>query len=157
MLNVKIKKLYPDAKVPTYGSAKAAACDLYAYLGENYDAISKDGRKYIEIKSHCTKKVSSGFSLEPPSGYCSLLFARSGMAIKFGLVPATQVSIIDEDYRGELIIPIHNDSNQDKRVYDGERIAQLMFAPYTQAAFEEADSLSDTERGEGGFGSTGNM
>lgn len=156
-MNVKIKKLYPDAKIPTYGSAKAAACDLYTYLGENYDAIAKDGRKYIEIKPHCTKKISAGFSLEPSSDYCSLLFARSGMAIKFGLVPATQVSIIDEDYRGELIIPIHNDSNQDKRVYDGERIAQLMFVPYIQASFEETDSLSDTERGEGGFGSTGTL
>ena len=157
MLNVKIKKLYPDAKIPTYGSTKAAACDLYAYLGEDYDAISEDGRKYIEIKPHCTKKISAGFSLEPSSDYCSLLFARSGMAIKFGLVPATQVSIIDEDYRGELIIPIHNDSNQDKRVYDGERITQLMFVPYIQASFEEVDSLSNTERGEGGFGSTGTM
>ena len=159
MLNVKIKKLYPDAKIPTYGSKEAACADLYAYLDDNTNRVqvSKDGRRYVEIKPHCTEKISSGVAMELPEGYCGLIYARSGMATKFGLGPANSVGCCDSDYRGPYIVPVLNHSNQDKRVYDGERIAQVMFVPYIQASFEEVDSLSDTERGEGGFGSTGTL
>lgn len=158
-MNVKIKKLYPDAKIPTYGSREAACADLYAYLDDNVNRVqvAKDGRRYVEIKPHCTEKISSGVAMELPEGYCGLIYARSGMATKFGLGPANAVGVCDSDYRGPYIVPVLNHSNQDKRVYDGERIAQLMFVPYIQASFEEVNSLSDTERGEGGFGSTGTL
>ena len=156
---VKIKKLYEDAVIPTYGTEKSACCDIRAYLRDDINKINRtdDGREYVEVPPHCTVTIGTGLAMEPPAGYCALIFARSGIAKKFGLAPANKVPIIDEDYRGEWFIPIHNHSNTMKRVYNNERIAQVMFVPYEQAAFDEVEELSETERGAGGFGSTGTM
>lgn len=146
MINVKIKKIYPDANLPVYGSEKAACADVYAYLPYG---------KEIEIKPHQTMKIGTGLSMEPPEDYCCLLFARSGMATKNDLAPANKVGVLDEDYRGEYIVPLHNHGDTSKFVHHGDRIAQIMFVPYVQAQFIETAELSDTERGNGGFGSTG--
>lgn len=156
---VKIKKLYEDAVIPTYGTDLAAACDLYSHFDNNTTNImvNSDGREYIEVHPHCTVKIGSGIAIEPPDGYCSFILARSGMATKFGLAPANKIGLCDSDYRGEIFIPMLNHTNTIKRIYNHERIAQLMFAPYEQANFKEVISLSETERGAGGFGSTGTM
>lgn len=142
----KVKKMYSDAKIPTYGSEKAACADVYAYLpyGEG-----------IEIKPHETIKIGTGVKIEPPEGYCCLLFARSGIATKNDLAPANKVGVLDEDYRGEYIVPLHNHGDNPQIVHKGDRIAQIMFIPYLQTQFIESDELSDTKRGNGGFGSTG--
>ena len=146
MINVKVKKLTDTAKLPTYGSKEAACCDLYADIPSG---------ETISIRPHETIKIGTGLTIEPPEGYCAMIYARSGIATKHGLRPANCTGICDSDYRGEYIVAIHNDSESTQYVDKGMRIAQLMFVPYAQANFEEVDSLSDTERGSGGFGSTG--
>lgn len=146
-LSVKIKKLTQAAKLPTYGSAEAACCDLYANLEEK--------GKVIEIPPHCTVKVGTGLAFELPEGYCGLIYARSGLATKHGLRPANCVGVCDKDYTGEYIVALHNDTDDTQYIDHEMRIAQLMFVPYYQATFAEVDSLSHTERGSGGFGSTG--
>ena len=146
MINVKVKRLTNTAKLPTYGSKEAACCDLYADI---------PGAGTISIRPHETIKIGTGLSIEPPEGYCAMIYARSGIATKHGLRPANCTGICDSDYRGEYIVAIHNDTEATQYIDNGMRIAQLMFVPYVQANFEEADSLSDTERGSGGFGSTG--
>ena len=158
-MNIKIKKIYEDAKIPTYGSKEAACADLYLHFDKTLENMIKEDSKgqYIEIYPHCTTKVGTGIATEMPANYCALIYPRSGMATKFGLAPANLTPIIDNDFRGEWIIPVHNFSNCVKRVYNGERIAQVMFVPYIQANFIPVDFLSSTERGEGGFGSTGTM
>lgn len=159
MINVKFKRLSDTAITPTYGSAKAAGMDLYANLGY-HDAYSTDGLKkypnFIEIHPHETVKVGCGFAFQPEDGYCGLILARSGMATKQGLAPANKVGLCDEDYTGEYIVPLHNHSNELQTIRHGDRIAQLMFIPYEQANLIEVDNLEKTERGSGGFGSTGN-
>lgn len=142
-MNVKIKKLNKDAVIPTRGSEKAAGWDLSTYDGP-YD-----------IAPHSTVKVGTGLAMTPPIGYFGAIFARSGMATKKGLRPANCVGVCDEDYTGEYIVAIHNDSDEWMRIEKGERIAQLVFLPYLNVDFEEVDSLEETKRGDGGFGSTG--
>lgn len=142
----KVKKMYSDAKIPKYGTEKAACADVYAYFSYGED---------IEIKPHETVKIGTGIMIEPPEGYCCLLFARSGMATKNDLAPANKVGILDEDYRGEYIVPLHNHGDKPQVVHKGDRIAQIMFIPYLQAQLIESDELSNTKRGNGGFGSTG--
>ena len=158
MLNVKIKRLSNTAFMPTYGSAKAACMDLYANLGY-HEARSVDGIKdypnFVEIPPHYTVKIGTGFAFQPPEGYCGLIFARSGLATKQGLAPANKVGVCDEDYTGEYIVALHNDTDSEQYVHHGDRIAQLMFVPYEQANLIEVDTLDDTERGSGGFGSSG--
>ena len=158
MLNVKIKRLSDTAFMPTYGSAKAACMDLYANLGY-HEARSVDGIKdypnFVEIPPHSTVKIGTGFAFQPPEGYCGLIFARSGLATKQGLAPANKVGVCDEDYVGEYIVALHNDTDSEQYVHHGDRIAQLMFVPYEQANLIEVDTLDETERGSGGFGSTG--
>ena len=158
MLNVKIKRLSNTAFIPTYGSAKAACMDLYANLGF-HDAMTVNGLakkpNFIEIPPHSTAKIGTGFAFQPPEGYCGLIFARSGLATKQGLAPANKVGVCDEDYTGEYIVALHNDTDSEQYVYHGDRIAQLMFVPYEQANLIEVDTLDETERGSGGFGSTG--
>lgn len=142
---IKIKKLREEARIPTAGSAYAAGYDLYACLPEGD----------IEIVPHTTAKVGTGLSLAVPEGYFGAIFARSGLATKEGLRPANCVGVCDSDYRGEYIIALHNDSDTPRTVSHGERIAQLVVMPYLPVEFEECDTLPETERGAGGFGSTG--
>ena len=142
--NVKIKKLLPGAVTPSYGSAFAAGADLYACL-ENE----------IEIAPGKTEFIHTGISAEIPEGFAGLVFARSGLACKKDLAPANKVGVIDSDYRGEIMVAIHNHGKQARTIANGERIAQLLIMPYVTANFIESEALSETKRGEGGFGSTG--
>lgn len=143
-LNVKIKKLTQDATIPTKGSEEAAGRDLYACV--NAATV---------INPHMTKKISTGIALEIPKGYFGAVFARSGLSTKKSLAPITAVSVIDSDYRGEVFVPIHNHSNTAQFINPQERIAQLIILPCPNFEFEEVDELDETERGGGGFGSTG--
>lgn len=143
-MHVKVKRLTETAKLPTRGSVFSAGFDLYA-----------DNNVDITIHPHETRKIGTGLALEIPDGYYGAIFARSGLATKEGLRPANCVGICDSDYRGEYIVAIHNDSNEDRVIEPKERIAQLIIMQYPHITFEEVDELSDTSRGEGGFGSTG--
>ena len=143
-MKIKIKKLNEKAITPTYGTEYSAGADLYALLEET-----------AEIKSHETFFVHTGISVEIPEGYCGLIFARSSLGAKRGLAPANKVGVIDADYRGEIMVALHNHSEIAAKVEPGERIAQLAIVPFLKAEFEESDELSDTTRGFGGFGSTG--
>jgi len=141
---IKIKKLDERATIPSYGSEYAAGFDLYAVLDED-----------IVIKSHETVLVKTGLSMEIPIGYAGMIFARSGLATKKGLAPANKVGVVDSDYRGEVMVALHNHSNEDQTISHGERIAQMVVMPFYKAKFIEVEELSNTERGTGGFGSTG--
>lgn len=141
--NVKIKKLNENAIIPTYGSPYSAGADLYSAMDE------------LTIAPHTTFLVKTGIALELPIGFAGLIYARSGLASKRGLAPANKVGVIDCDYRGEVMVALHNHTDAPQTVAKGERIAQLVITPYVVADFEEADELSETVRGEGGFGSTG--
>ena len=143
-VKVNIKKLNERATVPTYGSEFSAGADLYACI---------DGE--ISIKPHTTVIVPTGIALELPLGYAGLIYARSGLATKKGLAPANKVGVVDCDYRGEVKVALHNLSEEVQTVDAGERIAQLVITPYLTAQFVECETLSDTVRGSGGFGSTG--
>ena len=142
--SVRIKKLDEKATIPTYGSEFAAGADLYACL-----------EAPLTINPHETILVHTGVAMEIPTGFAGLIYARSGLASKRGLAPANKVGVIDCDYRGEVMVALHNHSEVNQTVAKGERIAQLVITPYVVADFEEADELSETVRGEGGFGSTG--
>lgn len=142
--NVNIKKLDEKAQIPTYGSPFAAGADLYALCESD-----------IEIKPHSTVLIHTGISMEIPEGYGGFIFARSGLASKRNLAPANKVGVVDSDYRGEVMVALHNHGEEPQTVANGERIAQLCIMPYAAAKFIECDTLSDTVRGEGGFGSTG--
>lgn len=148
-LNVKIKRLSDTAILPTYGSAKAAGMDLYA-------DIKSMGTDKVYLGPNDCLKIPIGFAFELPEDYCSLILARSGLATKKGLRPANCVGLCDEDYRGNYIVAIRNDSNEMQVIEHGDRIAQLMFVPYVHAELTEVNNLSETNRGDGGFGSTGN-
>lgn len=141
---IKIKQLHKDAKVPTYGTACAAGADLYAVL----DAP-------VTLAPHETKAIATGLAFEIPVGLVGLVFARSGLSCKQDLAPANKVGVIDADYRGEVMVMLHNHGTQNRTVQNGDRVAQIAFMPYVQAKFEVADTLSDTTRGDGGFGHTG--
>ena len=143
--HVKFSKLHKEATVPSRGSEFAAGYDLYACVEEK-----------VIIPAHKTVKIGTGMAIQPPHGYFGAIFARSGLATKQGLRLANCVGVCDEDYTGEYIVAIHNDSEEVRVVHNGDRVAQLVFLPYLSVEFEEADSLDKTERGSGGFGSTGN-
>ena len=143
-MNIKVKKLKPDAAVPTMGSKFAAGADLYS--AEDADVVIEPGE---------TKFIGTGLAMEIPEGYVGLVYARSGLACKRGLAPANKVGVVDSDYRGEIKVALHNHGKEAQTVEKGERIAQMVIAPYLSVNYEEADELSETERGEGGFGSTG--
>ena len=142
--SVKIKKLNEKAVVPTYGSPFSAGADLYAC--EEGDIVIAAGE---------TRLIHTGIAVEIPNGYVGLIYARSGLASKRGLAPANKVGVIDSDYRGEIMVALHNHSAIDQIVISGERVAQIVFTPYEAASFCVVDELDSTERGEGGFGSTG--
>ena len=141
---VNVKKLREGAKIPCYGSAFAAGADLYACAEQP-----------IGIKSGQTVLVATGIAMEIPEGYAGLIYARSGLATKKGLAPANKVGVVDSDYRGEILVSLHNHSQVDAVVEPGERIAQMVIAPYLTAEFCLTEELSETVRGAGGFGSTG--
>jgi len=143
-MKIKVKKLRGGALLPSSGSAFAAGYDLYACIDES-----------VNIAPHCTQKIGTGLSVEIPEGYFGAVFARSGLASKNGIRPANCVGVCDSDYRGEYIVALHNDSEIPYTVNPGDRIAQLVVLPYLSCEFEETQELSDTERGAGGFGSTG--
>lgn len=142
--DVNIKKLNENAVIPTYGTEYAAGADLYACMDEA-----------VTINPGQTCFIKTGLAMEVPVGYAGLIYARSGLACKKGLAPANKVGVIDSDYRGEIMVALHNHSNEAVVVESGERIAQLVITPYIVAAFNQVDELEDTVRGEGGFGSTG--
>lgn len=143
-MKIRVKKLYPDAKLPTYSTSYAAGADLYAYT-----------EKDVTIEPHTTVFVTTGLSVEIPDGYAGLVYARSGLASKNDLAPANKVGVIDSDYRGETFVALHNHGNYPQTISNGQRIAQLVITPVIAAEFVEAEELSRTERGEGGFGSSG--
>ena len=142
--SMNIKKLRDTAKIPTYGSEFSAGADLYACLDEA-----------ITVAPSETRLVPTGLALEIPEGLVGLIYARSGLASKKGLAPANKVGVIDSDYRGEVMVALHNHGSVPQTVEGGERIAQIVFAPYYAADFTVVDELGDTARGSGGFGSTG--
>lgn len=141
-MNVKVKKLKEEAIIPTRGSEYAAGYDLYSTSSET-------------ILPHTTVKVGTGLAIKPPKGYFGAIFARSGLSTKFGVRPGNCVGCCDEDYTGEYIVALHNDSCDPVSIKKGDRIAQLVFLPYINAEFEVVEELEDTARGNSGFGSTG--
>ena len=143
-MKINFKKLNERAVAPTYCSAGSAGGDLYG--AEENDVVIPAGE---------TAFIGTGIAVEIPLGYVGLVYARSGLACKRGLAPANKVGVIDSDYRGEIKVALHNHGKEAQTVAKGERIAQLVIAPYLFAEYEEKDELSDTVRGEGGFGSTG--
>ncbi len=144
MSTIRIKKLHPNAIIPTYGSAEAAGADLYACLDEP-----------VVVQPGKTAWIPVGFSMEVPKGCAGLVYARSGMACKKGLAPANKVGVIDSDYRGPVTVVLYNHGEEPQTITHGERIAQMVITPVLTPAYEEAEDLSDTGRGQGGFGSTG--
>ena len=144
MTNIPIKKLREGAIFPTYATVNSAGADLYACL-----------EVPVTLGPGETKMIPLGYSMAIPEGWVGLIFARSGLASKRDLAPANKVGVVDADYRGEWFIPLHNHGSEPQTVQPGERIAQLVIVPCMTAAFAEADSLDETERGAGGFGSTG--
>ena len=144
MIKVNFKKLNENAVTPTYGSEFSAGADLYACEGGE-----------VTIEPGETKLIHTGLALEIPEGYAGLIYARSGIATKRGLAPANKVGVIDSDYRGEIMVSLYNHSATAQTIADGERIAQLVITPFLKVEYSETETLSDTERGSGGFGSTG--
>ena len=142
--DVRIKKLRENATVPTYGSEFAAGADLYA---ATEDAVT--------IAPGETKLIPTGIAMEIPVGYAGFIYARSGLASKKGLAPANKVGVVDADYRGEVMVALHNHGTTEQTIEMGERIAQMVIAPFITANFIESETLEDTVRGAGGFGSTG--
>ncbi len=137
-----VKKLHSEAKLPKYGSEFAAGADLYACEG-------------LAIPAGETRFVHTGIAVELPAGTVGLVFARSGLACKQDLAPANKVGVIDCDYRGEIVVALHNHGKEERTVQAGDRVAQFVVVPYLPCEYEEAEELSSTVRGEGGFGSTG--
>ena len=143
-MNIKYKVLNELAKEPTRGSEYAAGYDLYA-------ATDRE----VSLFPHTTQLIGTGLAFELPDGHFGAVYARSGLASKKGLRPANCVGVVDSDYRGEVMVALHNHSDLPAEVESGERVAQLVIAPFLKAEFNVVESLSDTDRGEGGFGSTG--
>ena len=143
-MKVRVNKVSSTAVLPSRGSSSAAGYDLYADLPEE-----------IQIRPHETVTVDTGLQFELPEGYFAGIFARSGIAAREGLRPANCVGICDSDYRGNYMVALHNDSNEVRTVKVHEKIAQMIVMPYMMLEFEEAEELSTTARGDGGFGSTG--
>ncbi len=141
---IKVKRVSEAALMPVRGSSHAAGYDLCAAI-----------REELTVLPHTTVKVDTGLQMELPDGYFAGIFARSGIASREGLRPANCVGVCDSDYRGNYIVAIHNDSDVPRVIVPGEKIAQMIVLPYLALEFEETDDLTETERGAGGFGSTG--
>lgn len=143
-MTVRFKKLDPRAVMPAYGTKYSAGADLYAVCDAD-----------VTIEPGQTVLMHTGIAMEIPEGYVGLVYARSGLACKRGLAPANKVGVIDADYRGEIMVALYNHGNIPQTLSHGERIAQMVIAPFLSVSYEECEELSDTVRGEGGFGSTG--
>jgi dUTP pyrophosphatase len=143
-MKIQLKTLRPNAIIPTYGSEFAAGADLYACLDTP-----------VTIAPGKTILIPTGIAVAIPVGLAGFIYARSGLASKRGLAPANKVGVVDSDYRGEVMVALHNHSAEMQEITHGERIAQMVIAPYIAAAFDVVEELADTKRGEGGFGSTG--
>ena len=143
MVTIKCVKLRENAVIPSYESLCAAGCDLSAAIDSNF-----------MIAPHQTVKIPTGLAMEIPDGTFGAIYARSGIATREGLAPANKVGVIDSDYRGEIIVALHNHSDEYRIVEPGQRIAQIVIQPYVKVEYKEAEILSKTERGAGGFGST---
>ena len=141
---IPVKLLRPGAKLPTFGSAEAAGADLYACLDAD-----------VTIAPGETAFIPTGLAMELPRGFVGLIYARSGLACKRGLAPANKVGVIDSDYRGEFIVALYNHGKEPQTVSHGERVAQLVITPVLVPSYMEVQELNDTQRGAGGFGSTG--
>ena len=148
-MEIKIKKLYNDAIIPTRGSYYAAGYDLYAHIE------CQEEHTGVVILPHETVLIGTGVAIQPPKDCFGAVFARSGLASKQGLRPANCVGVCDYDYTGEYMIALHNDSDTQRFVKHGDRIGQVVFMPYVNVNFVEVEDLDATERGDGGFGSTG--
>lgn len=146
-VQIPVRKLREDARLPLSGSEYSAGYDLYACTGTEKTVIAP----------HTTVMIGTGLACAVPTGYFGALFARSGLAAKEGLRPANCVGVLDSDYRGEIKIALHNDTDQERSIQDGERIAQLVVMPYLAVSFSQVEELEETGRGEGGFGHTGKM
>lgn len=144
MSTIRVKKLHDNAIIPTYGSQEAAGADLYACL----DAP-------VTVEPGETVWIPTGIAMEVPKGCAGLVYARSGLACKKGLAPANKVGVVDSDYRGPVTVVLHNHGAEAQTIAHGERIAQMVITPVLTPAYEVAEELSDTGRGQGGFGSTG--
>ena len=144
MERIKVKKLRENAQLPTYGTEFSAGADLYACLGEDVTILPGE-----------TKKIPTGLAMEIPAGCAGLIYARSSLGTKRGLAPANKVGVVDSDYRGEFMIFLHNHGAEPQTIQHGDRVAQLLVTPVFTPGFVEAEDLSDTVRGTGGFGSTG--
>ena len=144
MSTIRVKKLHPNAILPTYGTAEAAGADIYACLDQP-----------VTVEPGQTAWIPAGFAMEVPKGCAGLVYARSGMACKKGLAPANKVGVIDSDYRGPVTVVLFNHGSEPQTISHGDRIAQMVITPVLTPAYEEAEDLSDTGRGQGGFGSTG--
>ena len=142
--DLRIKKLRDNAQMPTYGSEYAAGADMYAAIDEA-----------VTIEPNETKFIPTGLAFEIPEGYAGFIYARSGLACKKGLAPANKVGVVDADYRGEVMVALHNHGTESQTVEAGERIAQMIIAPFVAVNYIFSDELDDTVRGAGGFGSTG--
>lgn len=143
-MNINVRKLKENAIIPTKGTAHAAGHDLY-YSGEN-SVIIRPGE---------TVMLGTGVAYEIPDGYAGFVYARSGLSTKQGLRPANCVGVVDSDYRGEVMVALHNDSKETRMVNYGDRVAQIVISEYLNYSIQVVDELSDTDRGDGGFGSTG--
>ena len=144
MSTIRVKKLHPNAILPTYGTEEAAGADLYACLDAS-----------VTIEPGKTGWIGTGIAMEVPKGCAGLIYARSGMACKKGLAPANKVGVIDSDYRGPITVVLFNHGSEPVTVTHGERIAQMVITPVITPAYVQTDDLTDTDRGQGGFGSTG--
>lgn len=154
-MDIKIKRLSETATIPTYAHASDAGMDLYADLHPLKEDMESDVKSYCLIDPHTTKMISCGFTMAIPEGYFGGIYSRSGLASKQNLRPANCVGVVDSSYRGEVMVALHNDSNEIQEIKHGQRIAQMLIQPVVSANIEEVENLDDTERGNGGFGSTG--
>lgn len=153
---IKIKKLTETAKIPTKNFDSDAAFDLYADIKDTFKPFgTAENEKGVKVMPGQTVKIGTGVAMEIPEWYWGAIYARSGLATKQGLRPANAVGVVDSHYRGEIIVAIHNDSSEVQIIHHGDRIAQFMLAPVIETKFEEVSELSDSDRGEGGFGSSG--
>lgn len=155
-INVKIKRLSETAQLPTKNFDSDAAFDLYADIKDTFKPFgTAENEKGVKVMPGQTVKIGTGVAMEIPEWYWGAIYARSGLATKQGLRPANAVGVVDSHYRGEIVVAIHNDSSEVQIIHHGDRIAQFMLAPVIETKFEEVSELSDSDRGEGGFGSSG--
>ena len=144
MASIPVKVLREGALLPAYGSPEAAGADLYACL-----------EAAVTIEPGKTAFIPTGIAMEVPRGCAGLIYARSGLACKRGLAPANKVGVVDSDYRGEIRVALHNHGDMAQTIGHGERIAQMVITPVLTPNYEVVSDLNDTQRGVGGFGSTG--